>query len=476
MPSLATSIFGLLAAVPLVAAGSSPNVLYKDVVVVGGGASGAYAAVRIRDDFGKSIALIEKQDILGGMVDSYTDPKTGKPYNYGVMTFLEAGNATGFFDRFDIPVAAPSMVSVSTDYIDFKTGKPVNFTLPPMADQMAAMAKFLEIVEPWEHLMQPGYGNFPEPDAIPEDLLIPYGDFITKYGLEAAIPLMYQSTGLGLGNMVKETTMFVLQGFGASMARAMVGKQNQLAPSSGRNQDLYDAVAEDLAGDVLYSSTVIESHRGNSSVILTVKNHKTGETTRIHARRLLLAIEPTAANMAPFDLDRNEKNVLSRFTYTNEYTGIVNNAAFAVNQSYFNLPPTAAPNNYLALPDTSFTARIDYIGGDDLFRVTIVGNSTLDTAGAKRLVQNDFNTLLRSGRLTETSDGEPLSWVDFSTHGPMHARVSVADVKAGFFQKLNALQGGRSTWWTGGAFSVNFQTTLWEFDELLFPELLKGLN
>ena len=64
MLSLTTSIFGLLAAVPLVAAGSPPNVFYKDVVVVGGGASGAYAAVRIRDDFGKSIARIEKQDIL----------------------------------------------------------------------------------------------------------------------------------------------------------------------------------------------------------------------------------------------------------------------------------------------------------------------------------------------------------------------------------------------------------------------------
>jgi flavin-dependent dehydrogenase len=33
-------------------------------VVVGGGASGAYAAVRLRDDFGKSVALIEKQSIL----------------------------------------------------------------------------------------------------------------------------------------------------------------------------------------------------------------------------------------------------------------------------------------------------------------------------------------------------------------------------------------------------------------------------
>lgn len=41
-----------------------PNILVKDVAVIGGGASGAYAAVRLRDDYGKSIALVEKEDQL----------------------------------------------------------------------------------------------------------------------------------------------------------------------------------------------------------------------------------------------------------------------------------------------------------------------------------------------------------------------------------------------------------------------------
>lgn len=49
---------------PRVTADKSTDILYRDVVVIGGGASGAYAAVRLRDDFNKSIALIEKQSIL----------------------------------------------------------------------------------------------------------------------------------------------------------------------------------------------------------------------------------------------------------------------------------------------------------------------------------------------------------------------------------------------------------------------------
>jgi pyruvate/2-oxoglutarate dehydrogenase complex dihydrolipoamide dehydrogenase (E3) component len=40
------------------------DVLVKDVVIIGGGASGAYAGVRLRDDFGKSVAIVEMQDRL----------------------------------------------------------------------------------------------------------------------------------------------------------------------------------------------------------------------------------------------------------------------------------------------------------------------------------------------------------------------------------------------------------------------------
>ena len=36
----------------------------KDVVILGGGASGAYAAFRLREDFKKSVLLVEKQDHL----------------------------------------------------------------------------------------------------------------------------------------------------------------------------------------------------------------------------------------------------------------------------------------------------------------------------------------------------------------------------------------------------------------------------
>lgn len=61
---LSLQILSLLAVSSVAAAANAPQYLSKDVVIIGGGASGAHAAVRLREDFGKSIALIEKRDIL----------------------------------------------------------------------------------------------------------------------------------------------------------------------------------------------------------------------------------------------------------------------------------------------------------------------------------------------------------------------------------------------------------------------------
>jgi hypothetical protein len=409
------------------------------------------------------------------MVDTYIDPETGKAYEYGVESFLDVGNASAFFDRFGIERAPLAFSNVTTDYIDFNTGNSINFTMPPFKNQMAAMQKFLDVVKPWTDYLRPGYWDFPQPEDIPEDFLIPYGDFVTKYGLEDAVPMMFASTGLGVGNMTEVPTMFVLQSFGTHMAESVLGKMDSYAPAHG-NQALYNAVAEDLGDDVLYSSTVIATFRTEFGVFLTVRNNETGQITLITARQLLIAIEPTKDNTAPLGLSWHEHELLSKFTYTREYTAIINNTALEPGMAYFNMPAASAPDNYLILPEASFTNIITYLGGDNLFKVIIVGDNNLDEAGARALLQKDFNTLLSAGEFATTADQRKVDYVTFAVHGPMHARVSVEDVKAGFYQDLYGLQGQRSTWWTGGAFSVNFQTTLWAFDETLFPKILANLE
>src|SRR5699024_3506377 len=132
----------------------------------------------------------------------------------GVESFLDLDGAANFFDRFGVERTPSHKANLSTEYIDFSTGETVNFSVPPIDAQMAALEKLLKIVEPWAEYTQPGYWNFPQPADIPEDLLISFGDFVAKYGLEDAMSLMYQSARLGVGNTARATTMFELQAFG----------------------------------------------------------------------------------------------------------------------------------------------------------------------------------------------------------------------------------------------------------------------
>ena len=55
----------------------------RDLVVIGGGGAGTYAALRARD-LGHSVVVIEKSGRVGGHCQTFHDPKTGTPIDIGV--------------------------------------------------------------------------------------------------------------------------------------------------------------------------------------------------------------------------------------------------------------------------------------------------------------------------------------------------------------------------------------------------------
>ncbi|KAH8672962.1 hypothetical protein BGZ61DRAFT_361961 [Ilyonectria robusta] len=452
--------------------------LEKDVVVIGGGASGSHAAFRLREDYDKSILLIEKRDHLGGHVNTY-DAASGNSYNYGVQSFVDVHGAAEFVnERLGVKTAAPGRTSTTTRYLDFTTGEDVVYSAPTSAQLMAALAKYAEICAQYEDKLLPSFWDFWAPEDIPDDLLLTFGDFVEKYELEALVPTLFKVTGMGLGNVSNVLTIWVMQAFGGPMARSFLGTQSTFVPASGRNQDIYDAFAEKLGEDVMYSATVVSAKRSDEGVLLTVKSNN-NQTVTVKAKRLLLAIEPTESNLAPFNLDDEEHAVFDKFSYSAIGAGIVSNPSLPTGYSLNNLPATASPNNWLVLPELDFTARFDYMGteegeGRDYFRVLVIGDGNLDSTGAKELAQTNFNALIKAGAI-DTPDSSELEFVAFAEHGPMHARVSADELKDGFIQDLYALQGLRSTWWTGGAWFAQFQTHLWWYNDILIPKLIENM-
>ncbi|KAK8067747.1 hypothetical protein PG996_006859 [Apiospora saccharicola] len=372
------------------------RVLKPDVAIVGGGAGGAHAALRLKD-MGKSIVLIEQEDILGGNVDSYTTPGTNNSMDFGVFSFIDYAGATALFERLNISTAPPSRVRAPTKYVDFTTGDRIpDYATPASANARVAMERYLAICEQYEDMIVPGYWNFPPGDAVPEDLLMRFGDFVMRYGIEDAVPQIYAATGFGLGRLTDELTLTVMQAFGAQMARSMLGRQGGFITASHRNQDVYDAMAREIGNEsILYGTKVVQSVRTpNDGVMLTVKNQRNGEETTIHATKLLMAIRPVGEEaMMPFYLDPQETGVFSKFDYVHGWATLVRHPSLtAGNTSVDNFPAAIAPSNYLETPHVPFLNKFEVqdntVGGLEgkVFRTLVIGTEDFDYADAKQLL------------------------------------------------------------------------------------------
>ncbi|KAK8098976.1 amine oxidase [Apiospora kogelbergensis] len=454
---------------------------------------------------GHSIVLIEQEDILvsptsvpilshgrrlttsllGWQCGQLHAPGSDKSMDFGVFSFIDYAGASALFKRLNVSTAPPARVRAPTKYVDFTTGKPVpGYVSPPSAAAKAAMEKYAALCEKYEDMIVPGYWHFPAGDAIPADLLLRFGDFVTRHGIEDAVPQIYAATGFGIGRQADELTLTVMQGFGAQMARSMLGRQGGFIAASHRNQDVYDAIAREIGDEsILYGTRVVRSVRTPANgVILTVKNQKTGQETTIQAGKLLMAIRPVGEEaMRPFDLDPHERSIFSKFEYVHEWATLVRHPSLvAGNTSVDNFPVAVAPSNYLETPRVPFLDKFELqdntAGGLEsrVFRSLVIGTKDFNYADAKGLLQTSLDRLIVNDILpSTTSEKQPLEVVALSDHGPMHLRVPAQEHRDGFMQKLYALQGHRSTWWTGAAFSSHFQTIIWEFNEVLLPEMLK---
>lgn len=66
MSARTVSFLGILSLVAAIAnpINSSTKVIERDIIILGGGASGSHIAVRLREDLNKTIAVVEKKTYL----------------------------------------------------------------------------------------------------------------------------------------------------------------------------------------------------------------------------------------------------------------------------------------------------------------------------------------------------------------------------------------------------------------------------
>ncbi|KAJ5784025.1 FAD dependent oxidoreductase [Penicillium psychrosexuale] len=448
----------------------SQDIIKQDVAVIGGGSAGTYSAISLKDK-GKSVIVIEKKDRLGGHTETYIDPTTGTPIDMGVMIWHNITVVKDYFKRFDISITHSTGFFQSVLNYDFSTGKAINLSFTPSDTEIsAAFAAYTAQYSKYPELKD---GTF-LPSPVPEELYIPFGEFVQKYGLQAAVPTMFNYNP-GVGDILANPTLEQFRYWGLEMVQDL--STGFLTTAHHNSSELYTKAEVELSSSssLLLNSVVGHADRGEGGAGIKLVVRTPQGNKLILAKKLLIAIPPKLDFLAPLDLSNKEKTLFGKFIDAGYYVGIVKNTGFPDNNSISN----AAQNseyNFPSLPGPYSFAPAGLAGLQMVTYATPQSpkSSPLPDATVKADIILTIKRLQKENP-DKFSQTEP-KFVDFRSHAPYTLQVGAGDIKDGFYEKLYALQGLRNTHWTGEAFRAEDSSLLWQFsEEIVLPGLLAGL-
>jgi hypothetical protein len=451
------------------------DIITKEVAILGGGASGTFAAVSLREDFNTSIIVIELKNRLGGHVDTYAIPDTNTTIDYGVQSYMHYGPTDAFFKRMGVGFGGTYSPRRSMNLnVDLESGKLLSGYVPPTANEInQAVETWLKIIEQYEGYFNPGYWDFFAPKDIPKELLMPFGEFAIMYGIGAAAPRIAAISNVGLGGLKKVLTLYMIMYFGAPIARDFLA--SSLFVPQGSNSVVYQHAYELLKNDVLLESKVVETERSKNRVRLVVESVN-GKRQLIKAKRLLVSVQPSLSNLASLDLDEKEEAIFGTWLPIWSFVGVVKTPCIPENYSLSFVSPAAVPNDHLAVRDSPWTLRFDSIGPVGLgnFRILFGANYTITSPQVKEKIQTELQRTVDAGTLNFTGKCE-IEWKAFSDHHSVAWGQSTEQLRDGFMQNLYGLQGYKGTWYTGGLWCGVYSSNVWALTATVLPKLLKGL-
>lgn len=438
---------------------SAADIITRDVCIIGGGSAGTYTAVRL-SNMNQSVVVVERNDRLGGHTNTYVDPSTNTTWDYGVQIWHNLSIVTNYFARLNVALTPANQASSSAGpapiYADFGTGQTlVNFSFP---NATAALAAYSEQIAKYSFLN----GGFDLPNPVPADLLLPFGDFVDKYGLGAMVDTAFLY-GQTLGNLLQRPTIYVIKLFGQDILRNLLAN-SFLTTASHDNSQLYQSALALLGNNVLLQTSVLQTSRtadGVQVLVQTPSGHKL-----IQAKKLVVAIPQYLENLIGFDLDENEISIFGQLDGVGYFTGLFNNTGLPAGQTVMNFAPNT-PYNLPLLPGTfGFTPT----SIPDVFDFKYGSIHYLSDDAVKAEVVASLSRLRNTGlNVSNTPD-----FVAYQNHSPYVLSVSAAAIQDGYYDRLKALQGVRNTWYTGAAFVTQDSSLIWNFTESLLPRIVGG--
>ena len=439
----------------------SHSIIRRDVAIIGGGSTGTYSAIGLRD-LGKSVVVVETQGRLGGHTETYTDPATNFTVDIGVIVFHDLDIVKDCFARFNVPLVklGGASSSTATEYVDFRTGKIASgYSAPNFSD---ALATYITQIAKYPDLENGFYLS----DPVPTDLLLSFGKFAKKYAIEPALDFLFDFAQ-GLGDLLHQPTLYVFKNLGIGVMQDSV--TGFLTTARHDNSELYEKATTELGADALLNSTVVAMDRGSKNNVKILVSTPSGFKL-ILSQKVIMTIPPKLNNLAGWDLSAQEITLFSQFTNSGYYTCLLRNTGIPDNVSFVNVG-TNTPYNIPILPGIY---KIQPTGIPGLTTIKYGSATTLPNDQVKADLLATIQRMHTAG--TITAPATTPEFAIFSGHTPFELAVSADAIQNGFYTKLYGLQGMRNTFYTGAAFHTHDSSLLWQFTQALLPRVVGNLT
>ncbi|KAL9636721.1 MAG: hypothetical protein Q9204_002145 [Flavoplaca sp. TL-2023a] len=440
---------------------SPEDVITRDVCVIGGGCSGAYNALRLQD-FGKSVVVVEKRGKLGGHASTYTDSDTGGTIDVGVIIFAHLEEVKNLFHRFDIPLKTVPTTLGAPVYIDFATGQTIDLTPPDQAAVGAAFQRYSDQLSKYPKI-QAGFDlDYP----IPEDLLLPFGDFVKKYSLDALVMTVF-AICQGYSSLLELSTLYVFKYFNAVLLNTL--SRGFLTTERSNVGELYEKVAKKLADHVLLDSSVIAMNRSVASGPARLLLKTPSGCKLVLARKVVSTIPHLTKNLDGFDLSIDERSLFEQFVHSAFYAGVLRNTHLPAGAPIHAVGP-GQPHGVPELPGV-YAINPSSVSG--LLQVYYGSPYELMEDRVKADILTSIQRIQDARGISATSAPE---FVAFENHTPFNMMVSKDAIQSGFYDKLYKLQGQRHTFYNGASFHTQDSSLLWQFTEQILPKNFESLQ
>lgn len=432
---------------------ASKDVIKRDVAIVGGGSTGTYATIDLKDN-GQTVILVEKEDVLGGHTNTYTDPKTGKKIDYGVHSYNNYTVVRDFFGRFDIPLGDYSFDAKHQAFVDFAKGK--NYPNFKPSFNFTAYSKQLD-----KYPYLPVSWSLPE--TVPEDLLLPFGEFIKKYSLQDVAFTVWEYSW-GCGDILGQPTVYMLKAVDQAFVKGL--EEGLLTTARLNNHEVYEKALEELGSDALVSSTVSAAQRNEDDKVKLVVQTPKGKKLVI-ASKVVVTIPPKIENMKPFDLDSQESSIFKQFDNSAWYVFVITDTGLPVGYSFQNARPPS--KSTFGIPPLPGMYNLNPTPVDGIFAGWYGGPNGVTKEDAKSHILKDISRLRKEFNVTTNDTPRFLAC---NSHTPFQLTVPTNAIRDGFYSDLEGLQGHRNTWYTGAAFLSHHAGALWNYTHNLVPKII----